>query len=61
MVFKKTLVGIFEIYFCPKALKSHQNDIHSPVETDYCSVNLIIPTELSEFIALYPLKRPRLL
>ena len=40
------------------ALKSHQNVIHSPVKIAFCSFSLIIPTELSEFVALNPFKRP---
>ena len=49
---KKNLVDICEIDFCRPAVKSHQNVIHSPVKIDFCSFNLIIPTELSEFVAL---------
>ena len=38
--------------FCRPALKGHLIVIHSPVKTDFCSVSLFFPTELSEFVAL---------
>ena len=49
--FLTTLVDICGIHFCRRALKSHQNVIHSPMKVGYRSFNLIIPTELSEFAA----------
>ena len=35
----------------PTGFESHQNVIHSPMKIDFCSFNLIIPAELSEFVA----------
>ena len=45
--------------FCRPAFKGHQIVIHSPVKIDFWSVNLIFPTELSEFVAHNPFNRPR--
>ena len=36
--------------------KSWECYIHSPVKNGFCFFNLIIPTELSEFVALNPFK-----
>ena len=44
----------YEFGFCPPALKSHQYVIHNPVKIDFSSFNLIIPTELTEFVTLNP-------
>ena len=35
----------------PIGFESHQDVIHSSVKIDFCSFNLIIPAELSEFVA----------
>ena len=35
----------------PTGFESHQNVIRSPMKIDFCSFNLIIPAELSEFVA----------
>ena len=35
----------------PTSFESHPNVIHSPVKIDFFSFNLIIPAELSEFVA----------
>ena len=47
-------VDFYEFGFCPPALKSHQYAIHNPVKIDLSSFNLIIPTELTEFVTLNP-------
>ena len=52
MVFLKNPMDICGIACGRPALRSHQNVIHSPLGIDFCSFNLIIRTELSEFVAL---------
>ena len=59
MVFSKIPVNICGIACGRPTLRSHQSVIHSPLGIDFCSFNLIIPTEISQFVALNVFRRPR--
>ena len=50
----EALVDISETVgrFLQNVFESDQNVIHNPVKIDFCSFNLIILIELSEFLAL---------